>query len=316
VDRVPYDIELRGLDADPGTIDAMALRDLLDAMIDASGRVLRLSVEGASTRPGRKPDWMTDSTRFLITGLREGSTIFPIEAPLLSETAREAVQQQDLWRSTHDGNRTALTLLGEALDDIQRDNRESPRYDSGVLNAVKRFDRLIANGETICIRHAETDEVAFSVTCEHIQQAEQLEQDTPSPFSVVLTGTLDVIEYSKRSFELRTEDGDTIRGAVQSDEITAEHIRELWGNDVTVQGMAHFTPGGSLRFVDTRALRPARAEDALFKQSKAEIEEEAAEKQPLAERDLSQLGAGDDIKKIRGTWPGDESIDDILDALD
>lgn len=316
MDRVPYDIELRGLDADPGTIDAMALRDLLTALIDASGRVLRLSVEGTSTRRGRKPDWMTDSTRFLITGLEEGSTIFPIEAPLLSETAKEAVQQQDLWRSKPDGNRTALTLLGEALDDIRQDDRESPRYDSGVLSAVEAFDRLITNGKTIRIRHSKTDDVAFSVTREHIQQARRLEQDTPPPFTVVLTGTLDVIEYSQRSFEIRTDEGDTIRGAVQSDDITAEHVRELWGNDVTIQGQAHFTPGGSLRFVDARALRSARPEDDVFKQSKADIEEEAAEKQPLGERDLSELDAGNDIKKIRGTWPGDESIDDILGALD
>lgn len=316
MDRVPYDIELRGLDAAPGTIDAMALRDLLDAMIDASGRVLRLSVEGTSTRRGRKPDWMTDSTRFLITGLQEGSTIFPIEAPRLSETAREAVQQQDLWRSKPDGDRTALTLLGEALNDIRSDNRESPRYDSGVLSAVLAFDRLITNGGTIRIRHSKTEEVAFSVTREHIRQARRLEKDTPPPFSVVLTGMLDAIEYSQRSFELRTEDGDTIRGAVQSDDITAEHVRELWGEDVTIQGQAHFTPGGSLRFVDARALRSARTEDDLFKQSKVEIEKEAAEKQPLGERDTSEFDAGEDIKNIRGTWPGDESIDDILGALD
>jgi hypothetical protein len=54
----------------------------------------------------------------------------------------------------------------------------------------------------------------------------------------------------------------------------------------------------------------------LPKQSTTDIEEEAAEKQPLGEQDLSQFDAGADIKKIRGTWPGDESIDDILDALD
>ena len=52
------------------------------------------------------------------------------------------------------------------------------------------------------------------------------------------------------------------------------------------------------------------------KQSTTDIEEEAADKRPLSEQDLSQFDAGADIKKIRGTWPGDESIDDILHALD
>ena len=316
MDRVPYTIELRGLDAAPGTIDATALRDLLGAIIDASGRVLRLSVEGTSTRRGPKPEWMTDSTRFLITGLQEGSTIVPIEAPRLSETAKNAVQQQDLWQSKPDADRTALTLLGEALGDIQRDERESPRYDRGVLSAVGAFGRLIGNGEQITIRHAETNEIAFDVSHTHIQQAERLKRDTPAPFSVVLTGNLDTIEYSQRSFELLTDEGDTIRGAVESPEITPQDVRELWGEDVTIQGQAHFTPAGSLRFVETSSLRPARPEDDLFRQSKSDIEEQAAHQRPLQEQDLSAFGAGADIRAIRGTWPGDESIDEILDALD
>jgi hypothetical protein len=56
--------------------------------------------------------------------------------------------------------------------------------------------------------------------------------------------------------------------------------------------------------------------DDISKQSTSETREEAAENQPLSERDLLQFDASADIKKIRGTWPGDESIDDILDALD
>lgn len=316
MDRVRYDIELCGLDADPGTIDAKTLRDLLDALIDASGRVLRLSVEGTSTRRGRKPDWITDSTRYVITGLQEGSTVFPVRAPVLSETARAALQQQDLWRSKPDAERTALMLLGDALEDVADEDRESPRYDSGVLSAIESFDRVLENGATLVIRETENGEIAFNVTRQHIQQAQQLEKDTPAPFSVVLSGKLDVIEHSQRAFELLTEEGDTIRGAVQSSDISAQDIRELWGGDVTIQGQAHFTPGGSLRFVDTRALRPARSEDAFFKQSKAEVEDQAARKRPLKERDLSQFDVGSDLKQIRGSWPGDESIDEILDALD
>ncbi len=316
MDHVPYDIEMRGLDAEPGTIDAMALRDLLDAIIDASGRVLRLSVEGTSTRRGRKPDWMTESTQFLITGLQEGSTVFPIQAPLLKETAEEAVQQQDFWRSKPNGEWTALTLLGDALADVSADDRESPRYDSGVLSAIESFRHVIENGETLRLRNKNTGEVAFDVKRTHIQQAQRLKQETPPPFSVVLSGRLDVIGYSQRSFKLKTETGDTIRGVVQSTEIDAEKLGNLWSEKVTVQGQAHFTPAGSLRFVDARALRSAQTEDEFFNQSKTEIEEEAAEKQPLSERDLSEFDAGADIKKIRGTWPGDESIDDILGALD
>ena len=56
--------------------------------------------------------------------------------------------------------------------------------------------------------------------------------------------------------------------------------------------------------------------DDSSEQSKAGTDEEVAEQSPLSEQDLSQFDAGPDIKKIRGTWPGDESISEILDALD
>lgn len=311
-----YDIEMRGLSADPGTIDAVALRDLLDALIDASGRVLRLSVEGTSTRRGPKPDWVTESTRFLITGLNKGSTIFPVQVPPLQATAREAVQQQDLWQSKPNGEWTALTLLGDALADVSDNNRESARYDSGVLSAIAGFGNVIQNGEVLTIRNKETRDTTFNINRTHIENAKRLKQETPPSFSVVLSGKLDVIGHSERSFKLKTDAGDVIRGVLQSSEVQAEELSSLWGKEVTVQGQAHFTPSGSLRFMEARTMRLARAQDSFFKQSKAEIEEEAAAKKPLSERDLSELDAGDDIEGARGTWPGNESIDEILDALD
>ena len=90
--------------------------------------------------------------------------------------------------------------------------------------------------------------MAFDLGRTHIQQARRLKQETPPPFSVVLSGKLDVIGHSQRSFKLRTETGDTVRGVVQSSEMKAEKLSELWGDDVTIQGQAHFTPGGSLQF--------------------------------------------------------------------
>lgn len=316
MDTVDYDIEMRGLSADPGTIDAVALRDLLDALIDASGRVLRLSVEGTSTRSGPKPDWVTESTRFLITGLNKGSTIFPVQVPPLQVTAREAVQQQDLWQSKPNGEWTALTLLGDAMADVSDNNRESTRYDSGVLSAIASFGSVIQNGEVLTIRNRETGDTTFNINRTHIEKAKRLKQETPPSFSVVLSGKLDAIGDSQRSFKLKTNAGDVVRGVVQPSEVDIERLRDLWRKEITIQGQAQFTPGGSLRFIEARTMRLARAQDNFFKQSKAEIEEEAAAKKPLSERDLSELDAGDDIKRVRGAWPGNESIDEILDVLD
>ena len=317
MERARYDIELRGFNAAPGTIDAVALRDLLDALIGASEKALRLALEGSSTRRGPKPTWLTDSVRFLITDLREGSTIVPVQVPFLRDAAEDVVKQRDFWHATPDPKATALTVLSEVIEDVAHNDRESLRYDKGVLKALGTFGRIITNGESITIRDIETPGSTFEITRRHIQQAEALAHDTPDPFSVILSGTLDVIEHSQRAFRLLTAEGKTVRGSVESGAITEQDMRELWGESVTLQGNAHFTPGGTLRFIETRTIGPARSSDTFFEQSKKHIEEKAASRQrPLAEQDPAQFDAGTDVQNSRGAWPGDESIDEILDAID
>lgn len=316
MNRVSYHIELRGLKSSPGTIDVIALRDVLDALIDAAGKALRLTVEGTSTRRGQKPAWMEDSVRFVVTGMQEGSTILPIEVPQLAETAALVVQQQDMWLSKPELEDTSLTVLARAVEDVKTADRDSERYDRGVLDAIAKFGRVVHNGEAVTIRNTETGASTFDIQQEHIQHAKQLKRDTPDPQAVVLSGTLSMIRDKPRTFQLRTKEGQNVRGNVEGGTVEAERLRDLWRKKVTVRGMAHFTPAGTLRFIEANVIRPFGERDQLFERTKQEIEREAKRQRPLSTRDLQAMNAGPGVQKIRGTWPGDESIDDILDALD
>jgi len=300
----------------PGTIDAVALRDVLDALIDAAGKALRLSVEGTSTRRGQKPTWMEASVHFTVLGMKKGSTILPIEVPRLGDTAASVIQQQDVWQPKPRPDDTVLTLLGRALHDVEAEKRDSERYDRGVLDAIARFGRVVQNGETVAVTDPVTKAPTFQIEREHVDRAKQLEKDTPDPQAVVLSGELSMIRDKPRTFQLRTHDGKQVRGTVEGGAVEAERPWDLWQHKVTVQGKAHFTPAGTLRFIQARVVRPFTANDKLFEKSKEQIEHEAARQRPISPRDLHALDAGSGIKKIRGTWPGDESIDEILNALD
>lgn len=315
MDPVRYDIELRGRHDANGTLGAVALRDLLDVMIQATARTLRLAVEGVSTRRGSRPEWLTESVDFTVTGIHEGSTVFPVEIARLDALATSVIAQQDLWRPRPRAKATAFTLLAEVLQDIEAGDRSSTRYDKGVLQSLRHFDRLITNGETITIRGISDGAETCTISYDHIRRAKELEQETPDPFSVVLSGKLNTIAHTERDFLLQTSGGDNVRGTASNDAITTDYLKDLWGKPVTLQGTAHFTPGGTLRFIETRALRPYSPKDDVFIQSVEEVEEEATRK-PLAEQDLSQYDISGTLNEIRGEWPGDESIDDILDHLD
>jgi len=311
---IPYDIELRGIGAEPGTIDAVMLRDILDALISVASRTLRLSVEGISSRPGPKPSWVDDSVRFIVRGIGEGSTVLPIDVLSLGDTTGSIIRQQDFWMGKPSPDDTALSLVGRTIQDIERKNRESQRYDRGVLKALAAFGRVITNGEVIHVKNRNNHRRIFSITREHIHHAEALERDIPAPRGVVLSAHLDMIEHSQRSFTLLTEDGKKIRGSTSA--VAEERLRDLCGKEVTLQGQAHFTAAGSLRFIEAQVIRAFQEGDRLFKKTKKELAEELLKEDVNSKQRLRSGDVGQALQELRGTWPGDESIDEILNALD
>lgn len=316
MNRVSYYITLEGLGEDPGTIDVQTLRDLLDGLLDSAGRVLRLSIEGTSTRPGRHPKWLDRSLRFVVTGMESGSTVLPIEVPQLGESAPAVLEQEDLWLEKPSPDDTALSLLGRAVKDIASLNRESQRIDRGVLRAMEEFGGVVRDDRRLRIESENGTQTGFQIDQSHLRNAEELERETPEPRAVVLSGQLDVIDYSNRGFRLKTADDRTLRGAASKDVVDADRLRNLWGKKVTLEGQAHFTPAGRIRFIETRVVREFRDEEALFEKSPAEVEEEARRTKAVSRRELAERDAGKKIDQVRGTWPGDESIDEILAALD
>lgn len=316
MNRIPYDIRIEGLNAEAGTITASQLRDVLDALVDAAGRSLRLSIEGTSTVRGRRPQWLEDATEFIVTGLEKGSTTLPMEAPRLGEVAGDVINQRDMWEDRPSPSETTLSLLARALQAVEQNDRESGRYDRGVLKAVSAFGSVIGNGETVCVVNRETGESTFEIRHTHVQNARKLKDDTPPTQMVVLSGHLIAIKAQPRAFKLRTQDGKTVRGKVQASAIDAEKLREMWDHKVTVEGKAHFTPAETLRFIEARTLRPFRKRDQFFEKSKDEIEEEAKHHRPLSKRDQRSMDASSGLRSFRGSWPGDESIDTLLEALD
>lgn len=316
MNRVPYDVKIEGLKAKAGTIRATQLRDVLGALIDAAGRTLRLSIDGTSSVRGPHPRWLEKATEFVVTGLEKGSTTLPMEAPRLGEAAGDVINQRDMWANRPSPSDTTLTLLARALRAVEQNDRKSDRYDRGVLKAVSAFGRIIENGETVCVINRDTGESTFEVRHTHVHNARKLKDDTPPTQMVVLSSHLIGIEARPRACKLRTRDGKTVRGKVQASAIDAEQLRELWDHKVTVEGEAHFTPAETLRFIEALTLRPFREQDQFFEKSKDEIEQEAKRQRPLSKRDQGSLDASSGLRSFRGSWPGDESIDTLLEALD
>jgi hypothetical protein len=313
MNRVRHDLRLTGSDAAPGTIGARALRDVLGALVESAQRALRLAVEGRSTRAGTPPAWLRRATDFVVTGLDAGSTKVPFEAPRLGDAAPEVVRQRDLWLPTPDPDGTALALLAEAVRDLHDARRDSDRLDRGLLDALAAFGAVVRGGVAIRVRD-EARATDFTIDADTARQAKALRDATPAPRAVVLVGRITDIGARPLGFEMLTADEHAVRGRIAGEAVDPERLRALWKEKATIQGQAHFTAGGHVRFIEARVVRPFEERDRPFAKSKAEVEREAGFHAPASS--TPRHGAGDAIRSIWGAWPGDESIDELLEMLD
>jgi hypothetical protein len=140
-----YQLKLKGLSSPSGTIPLIALKEVCDLLLGAAERGLRLAVEGASVKRGRLPAWLTNSLELTVTGLKKGSTVLNIEAPVLGETAKEQIRQQDLWYVAPEPQDTALTLLSKSVRDTTSEAIDSNAYDRGVLDSLLQFKPFLKN---------------------------------------------------------------------------------------------------------------------------------------------------------------------------
>jgi hypothetical protein len=305
--RKTYQIKLVGLTTPKGTISFEALSELTSLFNDVSAKSLRLSIDGSSTLQGKKPKWLKNSTDFLITALKKGSTIVEISAPLLGETAKDAIKQQNIWNSAPEESDTAFSILMKSVQDILDENLESAFIDSGVLDSVNRFKEFSHKQKATVTFGEAGSKNAKVVFDNHVfDKVTQVKSKTPVPRALILSGILDLISYRKSRFELHLEDGGKVIGIFKKDHIDHETIRAYWGNRITVKGMGSFRPSGKLATIEVDVLKVFEEGEEMFLIPQTTIFSDSSKLQPSANDALSQLW---------GKWMGDESITELLEAL-
>src|SRR5687768_7583038 len=84
---IKHVIRLQGFGLENGKISFSLLAKLNERLIRLSESTLLSFVEGNSTiKRGKPADWLSKSLDFQLSGIKEGSTILEIEAPVLKET--------------------------------------------------------------------------------------------------------------------------------------------------------------------------------------------------------------------------------------
>jgi hypothetical protein len=137
-----------------------------------------------------------------------------------------------------------------------------------------------------------------------------LKKKRQAPQTVIVSGFLDTIEFSQNRFRLAMKNGETLQGKIDKELISPEQMRKLWGQQVTIKGVLHYQPSGKPNFLEAQVIQASRPGDEIFEK----IDTPKSVAQIWAEVE-SEMSGRDVVAEIWGKWPGDESIEEILDAL-
>jgi len=132
-------------------------------------------------------------------------------------------------------------------------------------------------------------------------------EETPSPQAVRVAGNLDTISASQANIMLTLRDGTKV--PILLEERDPMTLKALFNEQVVVSGMAHYRPSGRLLRVVGESIARARPEDAIF-----EALPTAVASPPVAALQAQDEHSG--VSAFFGTWPGDESDRELLDALE
>lgn len=309
-----YTLRVEGLGARDGETPDAALTKVVGATRRLAERVIRLRATGISTARGARPKWLEETLTFAITGLGGGSIGF--RAPCLVETARDRVGCLPLReeRERPSPEDTALDLVGAAVRSVtgESEGRPGTYYDRGVIEAMLAFGRATGNPDArSTLTLDEAGGRGFVWDSVATARAEARLGTLPPARAFIVTGRLDGIEHDDGRFLLRLKDGSFLPGQLGAGTVDREELRSLWGTDTTVTGVVHFRADGSPRAMLAQHLMPrVDRHEAFDRTPRGQVPGAATIPPEVAER-----ARNFDIDTLRGAWPGDETIEELMAEL-
>ncbi len=304
-------VTLKSKDQYGQRVPPKAFGELLSVFPDAVRYSIRMAFEARSRARGKRPSWLSAASDIRFVGHGgDDATILHFEAPCLGEAASKLYEQSELWPTRPDANDTGFDLLGDVIADVAANNGDSERFDRTLLQEVERFRHGLNGG----FQEMEFTGTRYSVsqpaviTSAVIESAQRLSHNTPQPQQTRLVGKLDMLRDSTNSFAIKLKDGQEVRGVLTDGDIAK--ITALFRQEVLVLGKAIYRPSGKLLRIDADEVILAGERDQFFS---------SVPKPRRARYDLREVLREQQHKKgvsaIFGKWPGDETDEQIAQAL-
>jgi hypothetical protein len=283
---------------------------LFRRLADTTRPCVRMAIEGTSSPAGAPPAWLERASEIRTLGFTatgDGYSILHVRAPRLGEAAPEIFAQSTLWPGLASPEDTALQVLSKVSGAIRRKDTGNDFYDPSLLRHFSHW-RHVFEHQLRGIRLPDpASHDGSTLDAEVPQNARQLGNDTPPPRQVRVVGKLDMVRHSTRSFGLVLESGQEVRGVLLSGE--PEILQQYFAKEITVLGKAIYRPFGSLLRIDAQEILDTTEGKPAFSSVPS-----ALARRIRSEKKIQSSNSG--VAAFFGKWPGDETDEELLAALE
>jgi hypothetical protein len=187
-------------------------------------------------------------------------------------------------------------------------NRDSGRFDDSLLRQLGRFRKAFGPGLSSLIFEEHEGGVRSVLDPKTVESARELISEIPNPRRVRVKGTLDMVRFSTQSFGIKTADEQEVRGVLVEGDM--ELLKEFLNHEILVEGKAVYRPSGQVLRIDVEAFRSGKGEPDVW----SEVPPPLSRKRSRSSFQVRQ-GPGSGVPAFFGTWPGDESEEELLQAI-
>ncbi len=286
---------------------------LADLPVAIRGAV-SMALRNRSKTPGVQPNWLQRASDIRFTGHGgNGATHLQFELPSLEDAAGEVYEQQLLFGPRRpDGKLTGVDLLIQVVRDIDAVQTDSDAFDPQLLHQFAKFRRFFRSSPFSGFRIAGSVPGACTevrVTQTTTENCTRLYGRTPTPQRVRLVGSLDGLEASTQRFSLLLDSEERVSGVYP--ESVSDQLQQLWRKRVLVLGTCVFRASGNLLRVEAESIEDGSNASSLFSTPPV-----AGSVRLDSNRLRKPQGARSGMAAIMGRWPGDETDEEIEQALE
>jgi hypothetical protein len=312
---IRHTVKLQGFDLENGKISFSLLAKLNEQLLRLSESTLRSFVIGnSSLKRGKQAEWLTQSLDFNLSGLKSGSTILEVDAPMLKDTM--GAMQVPLFGDLPVDDVTSNSALGlglYAFEKAMQGDVNSFILDKHLLKEMRQFGKFLnKRGSSIEVSTGKKAKV-IKLKKEVIEKIKTIEDNTPASIKTKVTGVLDMMKHSNHQLELLVDGTKRIR-AILNDQLAVSDLTAFFGKELTVSGIANYNPSGDVISFEISGYKSANKKETYFNQLPVPLFEETDLKR-IAQQQNYKGYQSDKVKNIAGKMEIEDSLEDLLAAL-